>query len=160
MSQQYPALMQTLTDKVQENLREAQYLDGPQTTPSVRAAAWARYYESESILQTVKEHPHGLGGYQELAHTTAISNDPLEAAFGLGEEAGEVLGKFKRSLRDGTHPTQLKQEVSKELGDVLWYVAELATRLGLSLEQIATENLAKLADRAARNQIAGSGDNR
>lgn len=126
----------------------------------MRASAWARYYESESILQTVKEHTHGLGSYQELARTTAISNDPLEAAFGLGEEAGEVLGKFKRSLRDGTSHTQLKKEVSKELGDVLWYAAELATRLGLSLEDIAAENLAKQADRAARNKIAGYGDDR
>jgi NTP pyrophosphatase (non-canonical NTP hydrolase) len=47
-----------------------------------------------------------------------------------------------------------------ELGDVLWYVAQLASELGLDLDRVAQANLDKLASRAARNVIAGSGDDR
>lgn len=53
-----------------------------------------------------------------------------------------------------------KQEIQKELGDVLWYVTQIATELGLSLEAVAVGNLEKLASRAAREKISGSGDNR
>jgi NTP pyrophosphatase (non-canonical NTP hydrolase) len=52
------------------------------------------------------------------------------------------------------------KEVAKELGDVLWYIANLAEDLGYDLAEIADMNLEKLADRANRNVIKGSGDNR
>ena len=55
---------------------------------------------------------------------------------------------------------EVKQALMLELGDVLWYVAQLASELGFELEQIAEANLQKLASRAARNVISGSGDHR
>jgi NTP pyrophosphatase (non-canonical NTP hydrolase) len=50
--------------------------------------------------------------------------------------------------------------MAKELGDVLWYVAQLASELGLELEDIARENLEKLSSRQRRGVLSGSGDER
>ena len=77
-------------------------------------------------------------------------------------EAGEVADKVKKVLRDrqGNFSPEVIADLQLELGDVLWYVAQLATELGLELEQIAQANLDKLASRAARNVIGGSGDRR
>ena len=52
------------------------------------------------------------------------------------------------------------EELKKELGDVLWYVAQLATELGLSLRDIAGANIEKLRSRMDRGKLGGSGDNR
>ena len=62
--------------------------------------------------------------------------------------------------RQGNFSPEVIADLQLELGDVLWYVAQLATELGLELEQIAQNNLDKLASRAARNVIGGSGDRR
>ena len=62
--------------------------------------------------------------------------------------------------RGGVFGPEVRDYLRLELGDVLWYVAQLATELGLDLEDVAGANLAKLADRADRNVIAGSGDRR
>lgn len=81
---------------------------------------------------------------------------------GLTNEAGEVAGKIKKLFRDkgGVVNYDDLLAVKAELGDVFWYLAQCATALGLSLEEIAQENLDKLADRMARGKIQGSGDNR
>ena len=72
-------------------------------------------------------------------------------------QAGEVAGKFKKALRDGTpNPAGM----AAELGDCLWYLACLAGSFGYTLEEIAAMNLAKLADRQQRGVIGGSGDER
>jgi NTP pyrophosphatase (non-canonical NTP hydrolase) len=62
--------------------------------------------------------------------------------------------------RGGVLDDQVREDLRLELGDVLWYLAQLATELDLDLAEIAEANLAKLASRAARNVIAGSGDRR
>jgi NTP pyrophosphatase (non-canonical NTP hydrolase) len=54
----------------------------------------------------------------------------------------------------------LNQQIIDELGDVLWYVSEIATTLNFNLSAVARRNLDKLADRQARDAIGGSGDNR
>ena len=51
-------------------------------------------------------------------------------------------------------------DLKKELGDVMWYVAVLADHFSLSLDDIAEHNISKLADRQARGVLSGSGDNR
>jgi NTP pyrophosphatase (non-canonical NTP hydrolase) len=73
-----------------------------------------------------------------------------------------VADKVKKVLRDqaGAFDAHSLEGLRLELGDVLWYVSQLATELNLSLDEIAEANLAKLASRVARDVIAGSGDRR
>ena len=78
-------------------------------------------------------------------------------ALGLASEAGEYAGKIKKGIRDGTFDDKA---AAAELGDVLWYVATAAHELGYELDEIAHGVVKKLRDRAARNVIKGSGDNR
>lgn len=110
-----------------------------------------------------------INEYQKDAFNTAIypnaGTGVWEAlsycGLGLGE-AGEIQGKIKKVLRDegGLLTDKAKREIAKEMGDLLWYVACLATEMGYSLEDIATGNIAKLADREERGVLKGSGDNR
>ncbi len=103
-----------------------------------------------------------LNDYQEAALATAVypRNGKTEltyTALGLASEAGEYAGKVKKLLRDA----EFNREAAKaELGDVLWYVAAAADALGVSLDDIATGNIAKLTDRKARDVLKGSGDYR
>lgn len=105
--------------------------------------------------------------YQAQALTTAVHHDNPEMdksifAMGIAGEAGEVIEKWKKivAYRNGVVTDEDKQELSKELGDVLWYIAVFAHELGLSLDSIVEQNLAKLASRKERDVIKGQGDNR
>jgi NTP pyrophosphatase (non-canonical NTP hydrolase) len=106
-----------------------------------------------------------LAEYQRLSRRTA--QYPRAAwlsypALGLAGEAGEVAEHVKKAIRDdgGAIGQARRAALSKELGDVLWYVAQLASELGLELEEIAAENLDKLFSRQRRGVLAGSGDDR
>ena len=108
-----------------------------------------------------------LNEYQEAAHETSHNtqiggNGWLYPALGLASEGGELLGKMKKVFRDngGILNDTARLAMAAELGDILWYVAELATQLEIDLNEIATANLHKLADRANRGVIGGSGDER
>ena len=81
---------------------------------------------------------------------------------GLANEAGEVAGKIKKIFRDknGEISPADREALKQELGDVLWYLAQICTELDLSLEEVAEANLAKLFSRQARGQIRGDGDYR
>jgi NTP pyrophosphatase (non-canonical NTP hydrolase) len=105
--------------------------------------------------------------YQKSALTTAIINpDPLMDktiwAMGVVGEAGEVIEKWKKivAYKGGTVSPEDLSELSKELGDVVWYIALLAHSLDLSLDKIMADNLKKLSDRKKRGVQKGSGDNR
>ena len=104
--------------------------------------------------------------YQKQARKTAIypnlGNNFVYPTLGLAGEAGEVAEKIKKVLRDknGHIDKNMRQKLKKELGDVLWYLANLATEIDLSLEEIAAANLKKLTSRKKRGKIHGSGDNR
>jgi NTP pyrophosphatase (non-canonical NTP hydrolase) len=104
--------------------------------------------------------------YQRRSRETAcypqVGSNPIYPTLGLCGEAGEVADKVKKVLRDrqGSFDAAVIDDLRLELGDVLWYLAQLATELGLELQDVAEANLAKLASRAARNVIAGSGDRR
>lgn len=105
-----------------------------------------------------------LDEYQRRALETSVYHKTVPngvdyAILGLVGEAGEVADKRKKQLRDGAKGPPLDALIA-ELGDVLWYAAALASELGVSLEYVAQVNLAKLADRASRDAIHGSGDER
>ena len=106
-----------------------------------------------------------LDVYQERAESLAIYPEAVGLPYcilGLTGEAGEIANKFKKVLRDngGKLTAEKTQEMREELGDVLWYVANLAGELGSNLSEIAAINLAKLNSRKARGVLSGSGDNR
>jgi NTP pyrophosphatase (non-canonical NTP hydrolase) len=105
--------------------------------------------------------------YQENALTTVITTgdelkDTLHWVLGLNGEAGEVAEKVKKIIRDhdGVMTDQDKQELAKELGDVLWYIAVFAHQMGYQLDDVAMQNLEKLKSRKQRGVLGGSGDNR
>lgn len=101
-----------------------------------------------------------MNNYQEKAFTTATaeSQNIYYMTMGMTGEAGEIANKVKKVMRDGK---QLDlEDIKHELGDVLWYVAGLATVLGIDLEDVANSNIAKLKSRKERGVIGGSGDNR
>lgn len=79
---------------------------------------------------------------------------------GLVNEAGEVAGKVKKIFRDkgGKIGEEERQALKGELGDVLWYLAQICTELDLTLEEVAAYNLEKLFDRLERGVIRGDGD--
>lgn len=103
--------------------------------------------------------------YQLAARRTAIypADSAIEyCALGLCSEAGEVAGKIKKVIRDnaGIFTEETRAGVKAELGDILWYSAQLATELQFDLDEIAAENLAKLRRRQQRQRLGGSGDER
>ncbi len=101
-----------------------------------------------------------LNEYQRKAVSFAIYPDThkvLYPALGLCGEAGEVAEKVKKQIRDGVFN---RYEVAKELGDVLWYLSNIANDIGYSLKEIANINVDKLTGRKGRGVIKGSGDNR
>jgi NTP pyrophosphatase (non-canonical NTP hydrolase) len=99
---------------------------------------------------------------RKTAGYPAIGHPVIYPALGLVNEAGEVAGKIKKVFRDkgGEISEETRDALKAELGDVLWYVAQVATELELSLDEIAEYNLAKLYDRLERGKIKGEGDHR
>ena len=104
--------------------------------------------------------------YQKTSRRTALypnlDNNYIYPTLGLAGEAGEVAEKIKKIIRDknGLVGDADRQELEKELGDVLWYISQIATELKIDLEDVAAHNLEKLLSRLERNKIGGSGDNR
>ncbi|MBI1293883.1 nucleotide pyrophosphohydrolase [bacterium] len=81
---------------------------------------------------------------------------------GLVNEAGEVAGKIKKIFRDkqGVIGAEDREALKGELGDVLWYLAQICTELDLSLAEVAGGNIEKLFSRQERGMIQGDGDQR
>lgn len=122
-----------------------------------------------------------LNDYQQQAMTTCMpSSENFSYMFlNLVGEVGEFASKIAKAIRknqfsiNGSHLDvmyitdeeaaaidKLKQELQKEAGDILWQLSGLCTVMGWNLEDIARQNLEKLASRQRRNVIDGSGDNR
>ena len=99
---------------------------------------------------------------RKTARYLAIGHPVIYPTLGLVNEAGEVAGKIKKVFRDkdGQINEETREALKAELGDVLWYLAQVATELDLSLDEIAEYNIAKLMDRLERGKIRGDGDHR
>lgn len=99
---------------------------------------------------------------QDFAYYPTIEQRFIYPVLGLAGEAGEAADKVKKLFRDndGVVDAEFEQAITKELGDVLWYLSQLAADLGLSLGNIAKANVTKLADRQRRGVIGGDGDDR
>jgi NTP pyrophosphatase (non-canonical NTP hydrolase) len=104
--------------------------------------------------------------YQTKSRRTAnypsIGHPVIYPTLGLTNEAGEVAGKIKKIFRDksGTITEEDREALKGELGDVLWYLAQVCTELEISMEEVAEHNIVKLYDRLERGKIGGEGDNR
>lgn len=109
--------------------------------------------------------------YQKKSRKTVLYSDVkvlknsksfIYPVLGLVGETGEVADKLKKILRNnnGELNEEAREELKKELGDVLWYLSQLATELNLSLDEIAKKNIEKVFSRLERGVIKNSGDNR
>jgi len=104
--------------------------------------------------------------YQEKAKQTAIYKDQGEnyiyPSLGLAGETGEVMEKIKKLIRDkdGIIDDEFKKEITKELGNILWYLAQLSTEFNISFQDVAEKNIEKLFSRKDRGMLHGDGDNR
>lgn len=143
-----------------------------------------RLYRGKCTIRDIEEEYNSKGlylnEYQKKAMTTCMpsSSNPLYMLFMLGEEIGELQGKFSKAIRKGkikfdgdndyiftNNTTQAEIEewedlVAKECGDILWGVAGICTVMGWKLDNIGQINLDKLATRKASGTIDGNGDNR
>ncbi|MBN1427043.1 MAG: nucleoside triphosphate pyrophosphohydrolase family protein [Anaerolineae bacterium] len=104
--------------------------------------------------------------YQQQATALAIypnrGSNPIYPTLGLAGESGEVCDKVKKVLRDknGQFDAETIAAIRDELGDVLWYIANLSAELGVDLDDVAARNIDKLQSRRERGVLGGSGDNR
>jgi NTP pyrophosphatase (non-canonical NTP hydrolase) len=104
-----------------------------------------------------------MNNYQQdalqFALPTAFTMEYLIPA--LAEEAGEVCGLYAKHVRAGLPDHHIdKGKLKKELGDVLWNISCIAAYHGMSLQDVADANIAKLTDRKERNVIQGEGSDR
>ena len=79
--------------------------------------------------------------------STGSQGDLLVPLLGLAGEVGELQSEYKKALRDGDNPGLYRSRFAEELGDVMWYVANLASKLDFDLNQIAQLNLEKGRER-------------
>lgn len=106
--------------------------------------------------------------YQQLASKTALfDKDDKEyilmlICLGIAGEGGEILEKVKHLVRDdkGVVTDDRRDGIKKEIGDVLWYLSQLARELGLSFDDIAKANIEKTHSRLERGMLKSEGDNR
>lgn len=143
---------------------EGEDCESPYEEPSKVAkeliGSWADYAKrlSDILCKDIDLYQQKCLKYAKYPETARI----IYPTLGLTGEAGEVSDKVKKVIRDneGDFTDEIKKEIMKELGDVLWYCATLAHDLGFSLSDVAFGNIEKLESRLQRNKIGGSGDNR
>jgi NTP pyrophosphatase (non-canonical NTP hydrolase) len=140
----------------EERWEESEYYDG-----SPFECIWCMPGKETEMTLNMNE-------YQDIARRTAIYKDAIiYPALGLAGEAGEVAEKIKKLIRDKGGVAGLSemeeedhQAVAKEIGDVMWYCANLSLDIGYKLEDVAKINIGKLAKRQIEGKLSGSGDNR
>jgi NTP pyrophosphatase (non-canonical NTP hydrolase) len=102
-----------------------------------------------------------LNEYQEKAFEFALPSAKVipYMVMGMAGEIGELQSWYAKTVRDG-YGSRDFEDVKKELGDILWFIAGLCSLYGLKLSDIAQKNLDKLDSRVKRGTINGDGDNR
>lgn len=115
-----------------------------------RATSMTMFDYMNAAVSTAVYPENGTGSLRALAYVLAL----------VAEEAGEVNGKWAKFLRDGGDMYVTREMIIKELGDVLWAVANVANEIDVSLSEVAKKNVDKLASRAERGVLGGSGDDR
>ena len=116
---------------------------------------------SMGYLSAVDQSKDPLKTYSDWVETKILTSSDerlVENTLGLVGEAGEVAEKVKKLIRDKSRFT--KQDIVKELGDVVFYVTALANYYGSNLGEVIEENVSKLDGRDARGTLKGNGDNR
>jgi NTP pyrophosphatase (non-canonical NTP hydrolase) len=107
---------------------------------------------------TKKKHMTFLEYAEAAAQFRLPSADSAYVSLNLIAEIGELYGKWAKSIRDGSQPSE--QEIKHELGDILWMFTALCHDCGSSIAEVASMNIDKLTKRKAKNTLHGSGDNR
>lgn len=134
--------------------------ESPEEVAKKLCGSWADYADklSEILCKDIDLYQQKCLKYAKYPESARI----IYPTLGLTGEAGEVSDKVKKVIRDsgGEFTDEIKKEIMKELGDVLWYCATLAHDLDFSLSDVAFGNIEKLESRFQRNKIGGSGDNR
>ena len=133
------------------NVKENRMIDGDNIYD------WTELMDNKTIETAVFD----LDEYQCQAAETAIYHEALNNIYppmGLAAEAGEVAGKYAKAHRDGANID--REAIILELGDVLWFVAAIATDLDVDLSEVAEANIQKLRSRKERGVIGGAGDYR
>lgn len=125
----------------------------------------AKEYKVSMICEAPDSKGMTLNEYQQIALETAVypkEYNIVYPALGMAGEAGEVADKVKKVIRDNNADfSPLKcEEIAMEIGDVMWYCAVLADRIGYKLDTIARMNNRKLKSRQLRGKLGGNGDNR
>jgi len=101
-----------------------------------------------------------MNDYQSEALNFRVpSADEYYATLNIAGEVGELLGLMAKARRDG-RKMDYDLNIKKELGDILWHVAAIASDHGYTLDDIAKGNIWKLSARKEANTIQGSGDDR
>jgi hypothetical protein len=119
-------------------------------------------HASRALGDPVRRHRHPIIGHavsDDLTNWTVVRDAIIVSDSPAFDSWTTWTGSVIRD-DNGVFSDPVRESLKLELGDVLWYVAQLASELGLDLDAIANANLDKLASRAARNVIAGSGDQR
>jgi len=107
-------------------------------------------------------YPSASRGKKSSVQLTVMTQSFLYPAMGLAGEAGEVLNKFKKTIRDdkGLMTPERRAELLDELGDVFWYWYRCCVELDMDPQQVIRANMEKLDDRRKRGKLGGSGDER
>jgi NTP pyrophosphatase (non-canonical NTP hydrolase) len=95
--------------------------------------------EYQRIANLSDQRPLGVDGDGDTALVFPL--------LGLASEVGSLVTQYKKRVRDGDAHPLFTDRVAEELGDVLWYVANLGAKLGLDLEDVAALNLKRVTER-------------
>jgi NTP pyrophosphatase (non-canonical NTP hydrolase) len=118
----------------------------------------SRITRFDEYQELSKETAQGYANTDDLPTKTAEQYTTLFLAVAINGEAGELGEKAKKYVREDDE--RYLEEAEAELGDILWYLAQMASLLDVDLSEVAERNLEKLLDRQERNAITGEGDYR